>query len=85
MSENEITKDQSKSDALLKESTLLHVSWPIIQLIARHVRRLPITEVELATVKYQPPNESEFRQGQRRGERRKRYSSSAKSIRYSNW
>ena len=42
--------DRSKGDALSKGIALLQITWFIIQLIARRVQGLTITELELTTV-----------------------------------
>ena len=41
--------DRSKGDALSKGIALLQITWFIIQLIARRVQGLTITELELTT------------------------------------
>ncbi|KAH9953500.1 hypothetical protein BC827DRAFT_1146040 [Russula dissimulans] len=44
--------DRSKGDAISKAVVILQTSWFVTQCIARGVQRLPITELELATVAF---------------------------------
>ena len=48
ITEDEI-KDRSKADALAKGLVILQTSWFLIQVIARHIQGLVITELELIT------------------------------------
>jgi hypothetical protein len=50
-SEAEI-KDRGKSDAISKFIVLLQTSWFIIQCIARGIKHLPLTELEVVTLAY---------------------------------
>jgi len=45
-------EDRSKGDAISKAVVILQTGWFVTQCIARGVRRLPITELELATVAF---------------------------------
>ncbi|KDQ59774.1 hypothetical protein JAAARDRAFT_126716 [Jaapia argillacea MUCL 33604] len=45
-------EDRSKGDALSKGIALIHTTWFTIQVIARGVRRLPITELEVVTLAF---------------------------------
>ncbi|KDQ59773.1 hypothetical protein JAAARDRAFT_632028 [Jaapia argillacea MUCL 33604] len=45
-------EDRSKGDALSKGIALIHTTWFTIQVIARGLRRLPITELEVATLAF---------------------------------
>jgi hypothetical protein len=51
VTEEEI-KDKGKSDALSKFIVLLQTSWFIIQCIARGIKHLPLTELEIVTLAY---------------------------------
>lgn len=53
-SEEEI-KGRSKADSFSKLIVLVQTSWFVLQTIARHVQRLPITELELTTLAYTIP------------------------------
>lgn len=53
-SEEEI-KDRSKSDSFSKIIVLMQTLWFVMQSIARHIERLPITELEVATLAYTVP------------------------------
>lgn len=50
--QNEAISDRSKSDALIKFLALLQILWLIIQLIARRIRSLPSSQLEVVTVAY---------------------------------
>ncbi|KAJ7453398.1 hypothetical protein FB451DRAFT_1519683 [Mycena latifolia] len=50
--EAEEIADRSKGDALSKGTALLQGLWFITQIAARFVRRLPISELEIATLAY---------------------------------
>lgn len=45
-------QDKSKGDALAKAFVLFQTGWFILQLIARGIERLPITELELLTLAF---------------------------------
>jgi len=45
-------EDRSKGDAISKSVVILQTGWFVTQCIARGVQRLPITELELATVAF---------------------------------
>jgi len=45
-------EDKSKDDFISKAVVILQISWFVVQCIARGVQRLPITELELATVAF---------------------------------
>ncbi|KAG7087638.1 hypothetical protein E1B28_013586 [Marasmius oreades] len=49
ISEREI-QDRSKGDALSKALIFLHTSWFLLQVLARPISGLPVTELELITV-----------------------------------
>ncbi|KAG7087640.1 hypothetical protein E1B28_013588 [Marasmius oreades] len=49
ISEREI-QDRSKGDALSKVLIFLHTSWFLLQVLARPISGLPVTELELVTV-----------------------------------
>ncbi|KAG7087604.1 hypothetical protein E1B28_013557 [Marasmius oreades] len=49
ISEREI-QDRSKGDALSKALIFLHTSWFLLQVLARPISGLPVTELELVTV-----------------------------------
>uniref|UniRef100_A0A0W0FG53 Uncharacterized protein n=1 Tax=Moniliophthora roreri TaxID=221103 RepID=A0A0W0FG53_MONRR len=51
IAEKEI-QDKSKGDALSKVILLLQISWFLLQVVARAIRNLPITELELVTVAF---------------------------------
>jgi len=51
ITEDEI-KDKGKSDAISKIIVLLQTSWFIIQCIARGIKHLPLTELEIVTLAY---------------------------------
>jgi hypothetical protein len=51
VTEEEI-KDKGKSDALSKFIVLFQTSWFIIQCIARGIKHLPLTELEIVTLAY---------------------------------
>lgn len=44
--------DKSKADWLLKGLAVLQVTWIIINVIIRHITRLPISQIEIATVAF---------------------------------
>jgi hypothetical protein len=44
--------DRSKGDALTKGLVLFQTSWFILQIIARAIKHLPITELEIATLAF---------------------------------
>jgi hypothetical protein len=44
--------DKNKGDAAVKLLALLEVAWLIIQLIVRHIRRLPSTQLEIMTLAF---------------------------------
>lgn len=44
--------DKSKADWLLKSLAVLQVTWIIINVIVRHVTRLPISQIEIATIAF---------------------------------
>lgn len=44
--------DKSKADWLLKGLAVLQVTWIIINVIVRHITRLPISHIEIATVAF---------------------------------
>ncbi|KAG6913623.1 hypothetical protein DXG01_005517, partial [Tephrocybe rancida] len=44
--------DRSKGDILSKAIVLLQVSWFILQVLARAIQRLPITQLEIATIAF---------------------------------
>jgi len=50
--QKEALSDRSKSDALIKFLALLQILWLIIQLIARRIRSLPSSQLEVVTVAY---------------------------------
>jgi hypothetical protein len=45
-------KDRGKSDGISKFIVLLQTSWFIIQCIARGIKHLPLTELEIVTLAY---------------------------------
>ncbi|KIM22424.1 hypothetical protein M408DRAFT_323693 [Serendipita vermifera MAFF 305830] len=45
-------KDRGKSDALTKTIVLVQTLWFVIQCIARGIRQLPLTELEVVTLAY---------------------------------
>ncbi|KDQ59777.1 hypothetical protein JAAARDRAFT_205745 [Jaapia argillacea MUCL 33604] len=51
ITEEEI-EDRSKGDALSKGVALVHTTWFTIQVIARGIRRLPITELEMVALAF---------------------------------
>jgi hypothetical protein len=51
ITEKEI-KDKGKSDGISKVIVLLQTSWFIIQCIARGIKHLPLTELEIVTLAY---------------------------------
>ncbi|RDB27349.1 hypothetical protein Hypma_004323 [Hypsizygus marmoreus] len=51
ITEDEI-QDKSKGDVLAKGFVLLQTAWFILQLFARFAKRLPVTELELATLAF---------------------------------
>lgn len=53
-SEEEI-QDRGKSDSFSKFIVLMQTLWFVMQCIARHIERLPITELEIATLAYTIP------------------------------
>lgn len=53
-SEDEI-RDRSKSDSFAKALVIVQTLWFVMQAIARHIERLPITELEIATLAYTIP------------------------------
>ncbi len=50
--QKEALSDRSKSDELIKFLALLQILWLIIQLIARRIRSLPSSQLEVVTVAY---------------------------------
>jgi len=51
ITEEEIN-DRSKADGLAKALVLIQTSWFVVQVLVRYIRRLVITELELATVAF---------------------------------
>lgn len=51
ITEEEI-KDRSKADGLAKALVVIQNTWFVAQCIARRVQRLPVTQLELATVAF---------------------------------
>ena len=51
ITENEI-QDRSKSDSLSKGIVVVQTGWFALQCIARHVERLPVTQVEMMTLTF---------------------------------
>jgi len=45
-------KDKSKGDFLTKSLVLLQTGWFVLQIIARGIERLPVTELEIATLAF---------------------------------
>ncbi|KAG6904332.1 hypothetical protein DXG01_010883 [Tephrocybe rancida] len=45
-------RDRSKGDILSKAIVLLQVAWFILQVLARAIQHLPITELEIATIAF---------------------------------
>ncbi|KAJ7909019.1 hypothetical protein B0H13DRAFT_2494093 [Mycena leptocephala] len=54
--DSEIIMDKSKGDALSKGVALLQSCWFITQCVARGLQRLPLTEIEVATVAFAAVN-----------------------------
>ena len=49
-------KDRGKSDWLAKSLVLLQTSWFVIQCIARGIKHLPVTHLEIVTLAYAAMN-----------------------------